>query len=235
VRRRSPKPLIPDNSADTIAVTPETGKNDTVHTLQDLTDLAVVAIDGEAGKVRDWFFDDQSWDVRYLVVEMGSWLSRRVVLIPATLIDGLDWARKEIRVSLTKEQVRRYVDTTKSIKPVSWQQEAAMREYYGWSPSLGENTSEGAFPSFPTGQEYPLRSKGDPHLRSAEDVSGYAVWDKEGEIGRLENFIVNEGSWHIGYLDVRSGDWLHSRATLISTDSVKSISWAKYRVNLKRR
>jgi len=60
------------------------------------------------------------------------------------------------------------------------------------------------------------------------------VWDRNGEIGRLEHFIVDEKSWHIGYLDVRAGDWLHGRSMLIATHSVQSISWARHRVNLRR-
>ena len=79
---------------------------------------------------------------------------------------------------------------------------------------------------------YPVHTKEDPHLRSTEDVTGYEVWAKDGEIGRLENFIVDEASWHIGYLDVKTGDWLHSRSMMVPTDWVTSVSWADHRVNL---
>lgn len=45
-------------------------------------------------------------------------------------------------------------------------------------------------------------------------------------------FIVDEASWHIGYLDVKTGDWLHSRSMMVLTDWVTSVSWADHRVNL---
>jgi hypothetical protein len=79
-----------------------------------------------------------------------------------------------------------------------------------------------------------VHTKEDPHLRSAEDVVGYQVWAKDDAIGRLENFIVDEASWHIGYLDVKTGDWLHCSSILVSTRWVRSVSWADHRVTLDR-
>jgi hypothetical protein len=107
-----------------------------------------------------------------------------------------------------------------------------MREYFRWPAYWEDVNVEFPSASLAAGREFPVRTKEDPHLRSAEDMTGYQVWAKDGEIGRLENFIVDEASWHIGYLDVRMGDWLHRRSMLVPTRSVKSISWADHRVNL---
>jgi hypothetical protein len=59
------------------------------------------------------------------------------------------------------------------------------------------------------------------------------VWASDGLVGCLESFIVDEAVWHIGYLDVKTGDWLQSRSVLVPTSWVKSISWADHRVNLQ--
>jgi hypothetical protein len=64
-------------------------------------------------------------------------------------------------------------------------------------------------------------------------VIGYEVWASDGLVGRLESFVVDEAVWHIGYLDVKTGDWLQGRSVLVSTSWVKSISWADHRVNLQ--
>lgn len=69
-------------------------------------------------------------------------------------------------------------------------------------------------------------------LRSAWDLIEYEVWATDGEIGALEGLIVDETSWHLGYLDVKAGDWLQGRSVLIPTRWVKSISWADLRINL---
>ena len=72
----------------------------------------------------------------------------------------------------------------------------------------------------------------DSHLRSTWDLQGYEVWATDGEIGRVEGFIMDDASWHLGYLDVKAGDWLHSRSVLVPTRWVDSISWADHRVNV---
>ena len=67
-----------------------------------------------------------------------------------------------------------------------------------------------------------MHTKEDSHLRSAWDLAGYEVWATDGEIGRVEGFIMDDASWHLGYLDVKAGDWLHSRSVLVPTRWVDS-------------
>jgi uncharacterized protein YrrD len=201
--------------------------------LEDLFGAAVNATDGEIGKISNFLFDDQSWMIRYLVVDVGSWLRWRLVVISVTAIDAPDWETRTVRARLTKEQVRRS-PAVDSQRPVSRQQEIAMREHYGWPAYWNEGVNvELRRPSLPAGREFPVHFGEDPHLRSTNDIIGYKVWDNESEIGRLENFIIDESSWHIGYLDVKTGDWLHFRSMLASTSSVTSVSWAHHRVNLQ--
>jgi hypothetical protein len=108
-----------------------------------------------------------------------------------------------------------------------------MKEYYGW-PAYWQDRSNPDFPvgSLPAGREFPVHSHEDPHLRSAEDVAGYEVRATDGELGHVQSFIVDEGSWHIGYLDVKTGDWLHRRSMLVPTRLVTSVSWAHHRINV---
>lgn len=202
-----------------------------LHDLNTLTGSSVIATDGEMGSVRNFLFDDQSWTIRYLVVDVGSWLMRRAAVLAITLVEQPDWAKKTFHVHLTKEQVRHGPDPDTE-KPVSRQQEIAMKEYLGLPDSLEDSEFGLLSSSMPTGREYPLRTKGDLHLRSTSDLAGYEVWATDGAIGRLEGFIMDDASWHLGYLDVKAGDWLHSRSVLVPTRSVKSIAWADHRVNL---
>jgi PRC-barrel domain len=206
-----------------------------LRSLDDVISVPVIATDGEIGCVRNFLFDDQSWTIRYLVVDVGSWLARRDVLISVTAIDKPDWEDKKFRVQLTRVQVRHSPDVD-SKKPVSRQQEMAMKAYYGW-PAWWK-VIEGVFdwqypiPSLPAGREFPVRTNDDPHLRSTEDVACYEIWTEDGKIGHVETFIVDEPSWHIGYLDVKTGDWLNSRSILVPTSLVKSVSWADKRMTL---
>jgi hypothetical protein len=203
-----------------------------LRSLQDVVGASMFATDGEIGKICSFLFDDRSWMICYLVVDVGSWLARRYVVISVSVLDQPDWQDGTLRACLTKELVRDSpnVDTK---KPVSRQQEIAMREYYGW-PAYWDTGINSELPpvSLPAGRNFPVHTEEDPHLRSAEDLIGYEVWANDGVVAHLEHFIVDDASWHIGYLDVKTGDWLHSRSMLVPTRWVRSISWADHRVNL---
>lgn len=205
-----------------------------LRSLDDLICASVTATDGEVGSVRNVLFDDRSWMIRYMVIDVGHWLARRDVVISVSAIDQPDWVAKTFPAHLTKEQVRHSPDVD-SQKPVSRQQEIAMREYYGW-PAYWDTflNPEFASVSIPVGRRFPVHTQEDPHLRSTEDVIGYRVWATDGLIGCLESFIVDEASWHLGYLDVKAGDWLYNRSILVPSREVTSVLWADHRINLDR-
>ncbi len=197
-----------------------------LHSLNALTGASIIATDGEMGSVCNFLFDDQTWTVRYLVVETGGWLARRRVLIAVTAIDQPDWVNKCFHAHLTREQVRNSPDVDTE-KPVSRQQEIAMSEYFGW-PTYWAGVY---FPAVPH-REYPVHTEEDPHLRSANDVAGYEVEATDGDVGRVDDFIIDNANWHLSYLVVRTGDWLNCSQLLASTNWVASISWGDRRISL---
>ena len=126
------------------------------HDLETLTGSSVIATDGEMGSVRNFLFDGQSWTIRHLVVDVGSWLSRRAVVLAITAVEKPDWAKKTFHVHLTKEQVRNSPDVDAE-KPVSWQQEIAMSEYYGW-PVYWQDNEFGSGPPIAAGRKFPVHT-----------------------------------------------------------------------------
>ena len=178
-----------------------------LHDLDTLTGSSIIATDGEMGSIRNFLFDDQSWTIRYLVVDVGSWLIRRAVVLAITAVEQPDWANKTCCAHLTRVQMQDspVVDTE---KPVSRQQEIAMHDYFGplatWVDSIYGT------PPMPTGMKYPVHTAEVLHLRSTSHMLGYHVWATDGDFGILEGFVMDEASWHLGYLDVKSGDWLQN-------------------------
>lgn len=203
-----------------------------LHSLSVLTDVAVLAADGESGRVIDFFFDDQSWGVRYLVVDPGSWLVRHHVLIGVTALGSPDWEKRLLPVHLTREQVRHSPDVDTD-KPVSRQQEIAMTRYFGWPTHWSVRVPTGHL--YTAEMEYPTNPGDNPHLRSAWAIAGYSVWGTGGEIGRIEDFVLDDTGWRLGYLMVKTGNWLNSQHLLVSTAGTRSISWANRRIDLARR
>jgi hypothetical protein len=193
-----------------------------------MTGAAILAADGGIGSVTDFFLDDLTWTVRYLVVDAGNVLARRKVLIATTAVDEPDWEKRIFPVQLTKEQVRHSPDVDTD-KPISRQQEIAMSRYFGrptyWSVRVpaGRYTTE---------MQYPTAAEDNPHLRSVWAIAGYDVWATDGEIGRVDGFIIDEAGWHVGYIVVAAGSWLNSQNLRVSRRWVESVSWGNRRVNM---
>jgi sporulation protein YlmC with PRC-barrel domain len=79
-----------------------------LHKIKDLHGDALHAEDGEVGSVDDLYFDDEEWDVRYLVVNTRRWIPGPKYLVPPIAIDrDQPLAGGDIRVELTREQIRR--------------------------------------------------------------------------------------------------------------------------------
>ena len=200
-----------------------------LHSLSLMTGASILASDGEIGTASDFFFDDLTWNVRYVVVDTGNWLARRNVVIASAAIDQPDWEKRVFPVQLTREQVRHSPDVDTE-KPVSRQQEIAMSRYFGWPTYWSVRVPSGRYTAemeYPTGG-----SSDDPHLRSVWDVAGHEVWAIDGDLGRLEDYVMDEAGWHLGYLIVAAGSWLSSQNLLVSTRWVEAISWANRRIDL---
>jgi hypothetical protein len=204
---------------------------------KEMKGLVVRATDGELGTVDQLYFDDQSWAIRYLTVETGGWLGGRQVLISPMSVIGADWQSKRLDVALTMKQVENApsIDTH---KPVSRQQEAAYLSYYGY-PYYWEGPYLWGSEYHPMGLVTPLtpfpkvdadrirRAGNDSHLRSTDFVTGYHIEAKDGEIGHVDRFIIDEEAWAIRYLEVATQNWWPGKKVLLSPAWVERVSWEK--------
>jgi sporulation protein YlmC with PRC-barrel domain len=207
---------------------------------------AIVASDGRLGTVSDFLFDDASWLVRWLVVDTGNWLSGRKVLLPLSALGHLDPSEHAFSVKLTMQQVKDSPDIDTK-RPVSRQIETDIYNYYGWTPYWGGGLLMGGY-GYGGGAIAPLPSPGsmrraediaaaqrsddDPHLRSIEAVTGYHIHASDGEIGHVEDFLLEEEDWSIRYLVVDTKNWWPGKKILISPRSAREINWMDNLVNL---
>ncbi|MES2695139.1 MAG: PRC-barrel domain-containing protein [Verrucomicrobiota bacterium] len=201
---------------------------------------ALRARDGDIGEVKDFYFDDRQWQIRYLVVETGAWLqSRRVLLSPAA-VGGMDGSLKTFPVDLTMEQVRNSpgIDTD---KPVSRQHEEELHAYYGWpaywAPTLGIGDlgvplMPPPAPEPPTEGNAPLRRTGDPHLRSANHTTGYTIEATDGSIGHVDDYLIDDDGWRIRYLVIDTRNWWPGKKVLVAPGWIRDVSWESHSVHL---
>jgi uncharacterized protein YrrD len=200
----------------------------------DLHGFTIHAKDGDIGTIEDLYFDDGHWKVRYLVVDTGTWLTARRVLISPASAKGVDWFGQRLPADLTCDQVRNSPDIATD-KPVSRQHEEELSAYYGW-PSYWTGD---AFAFDPMTVPVPLPPieasvrKGDPNLRSAREVKGYHIEALDGPIGHVSDFIFDDETWEIRFMIVDAGSWLHERLVLLKPDWVEGISWDERHVAVK--
>lgn len=225
-----------------------------LRSISDLETFRIGASDGTIGSVKDFYFDDDAWVVRYVVVDTGGWLGGREVLISPFSIGTPEWDEQILPVTITKEQVKQspLIDTD---KPVSRQQERGYLGYYGYPYYWGGTGlwGEGAYPgamlggvAFPADAAYTeaqaandraalakeerLHAQDDPHLRSCTAVKGYHLHATDGDIGHVQGFLVDVGTWAIRYFIVNTSNWWLGHQVLVAPPWIEKVSWVHSKV-----
>ncbi|MGD1088422.1 MAG: PRC-barrel domain-containing protein [Verrucomicrobiota bacterium] len=198
------------------------------------------SLDGEIGKVKEFYFDDRHWTIRYLVANTGNWLTGRQALISPYALVAVNKEEQNISIDLTKKQIEDspYLD---SDKPVSRQFENAYYGHYGYPIYWGGPCSWGPYP-YPVRdreqwkQSIPGAKAWDPHLRSTYAVSGHHLQALDGELGHVEDFIIDDETWTIRYLIIDTHNWWPGKKVLVSPQWIERVSWSERKVfvNLSR-
>jgi hypothetical protein len=176
--------------------------------------LTVTAVDGHAGRIRDVYFDDETWQVRFLVADTSPWPTGIHVAIRPHHVQEIDVRLNRVRLDLTKLEIERN-PILESELPVSAQLRAATSSvagpmYWGFSPAG-------------TPARDALR---DAHLRSARHVTGFRVYATDGQLGHVIDLLVNDEDWSVPYLMTDTTHWRVGRPRLLSTGCVERIEVA---------
>jgi uncharacterized protein YrrD len=218
--------------------------------IKELDGFSLAARDGDIGHVSEVYFDDVRWGIRHLVADTGGWLSTHKVLISPHSIGAVDAVHRRLNVALTRQQIKEApgIDTD---KPVSRQHEMSYYDYYGY-PYYWTGAGLWGAEAFPLGGEamaMPAASAvppdvardmaaaeqqtGDPHLRSSDEVKGYAIEASDGSIGHIDDFLFDDRSWQIRFAVVDTRNWLPGRLVLLSPQWIGSIDWSEHRAHVK--
>lgn len=205
-----------------------------------LNGYTLESLDGLIGKVKEFYFDDQHWTIRYLVADTGNWLTGRQVLISPYALGAAVKEDQHLVIDLTRQQIEDSpsLDTD---KPVSRQFEESYFKYFGWPIYWGGPNMWGATPFIVRNIDLWKASTQDdkawdPHLRSTHDVNGHHIQAANGEIGHVDDFIIDDETWAIRYLVIDTRNWWPGKKVLISPQWIERISWGESKVfiNLSR-
>ena len=188
----------------------------------------------ELGRVEDFYLDEDRWTVRYIEVRTGSWFTGRSVLLSPMTIARLDWDRARIDFKLTEDQIKGAPDSDLA-QPISRRFEAEYSGYYGiphywagtdlwgmWSTPMDVQAPP-AWQPLPSARELPDGQ----HLRNVREVTGYHIVATDGEIGHVDDYLVDDVSWRIRYLMIDTSNWLGGRTVLLATSKREFINVAQ--------
>jgi hypothetical protein len=212
-----------------------------------LQGCAIAASDGRIGAVKDFLFDDQSWTIRWLVVDTGDSLTGRKVLIHPSAVAPLAIPPKprlpmmspsdslEVSVNLTRRQIEESPEA-RADDPVTKDMEALLYDYYGWDPGWGATDfSENAIvdkaaEQGATGAE--SGPGGGQGLESAARIIGYHVHASDGELGHVENLLADDAGWDIRYLVIATSSWRPGKTVRLAPYAVTAVDRADREVKL---
>jgi len=218
-----------------------------IRSTKSLNGFELLATDGALGNVKDLYFDDVQWNVRYVVVETGVWLRSRKVLLSTSVFSGSEWDSSRLLVDLTQEQIRNSpsLDTN---EPIARDEEESLNRYYGWPIYWNDSAYQGSLAGIggivgavPVGLAPSLRSEvavpaptpgrqvpeGDRSLRSVNDVVGYHIEATDGSIGHIEDFLVDDQTWSLRYCLIDTRNWLPGKKVLIAPQWISRIRWSE--------
>lgn len=216
-----------------------------LRSIKSLQNSKIIATDGEIGHAEAFYFDDERWTIRYLVVDTTAWRLGPQVLVSPMAIREADFDAGTISLSITREQIRNSPDIDTQ-KPVARQYEREYLRYYhhphywGGVGLWGSETTPAALASpAQTNLQHQVdrqvaqhASTDDAHLRSTREVIGYQVEAADGELGHIGDLVVDDQSWAIRYAVVDTGNWWFGKKVLIAVEWIDDVSWSDSKVTV---
>lgn len=210
----------------------------------ELTGYQIHAKDDALGKCRDLLFDDRWWTIRHMLTDTGTWMAGRAVLISPLMILKPDWESKNIFLNVSKKTVEN-CPTPSEDEPVSREHENKMALYYGypnywageglWGPAPTPAAAELIVSQIREEEEKLAQEQAraqetqekSNHLRSFKEVKGYSIKALDGDIGHVEDFILDDVTWALRHVIVDTRNWLPGgRKVILSLDWADAVSWS---------
>ncbi|TWX47185.1 PRC-barrel domain containing protein [Colwellia hornerae] len=200
-----------------------------------LSDSTIHALDGDIGQIKDVYFDDRYWTIRFLVVDIKPWvpLSKKTLISPIALLE-FDAEIQLLNLSITRDKVKNSPQIEEH-ETVSRQFERSYFDYYAYGYYwVGPGTwGEYAYPMALDSRHTLLKdsekiddTQTTNHLRSAKEIIHYGIDAVDGKKGYIKDLIWDTYNWTLRYLVVDTRDWLPGgKKVLISPEQLASLNW----------
>ncbi len=200
------------------------------------------AQDGEIGSIDDFYFLSDSLSVRYFIGDTRKWFFGGKVLLSPELFTNVHIEDESISVNATKEQIKESPKPDEKA-PISKHYEHELRSFYGLGDPLIQPNRTMLSPDIAAPLITPEKSVTNHHetveqyekekylqgdsqyLYSINEVRDYRVHSKNGEVGIVSDFLLDQESWDIRYLEIDVGGFLSKELVLLSADWITEVNW----------
>lgn len=171
--------------------------------------FTIHAIDGEIGKVDDFYFDCSDWKIHYAIVKLGTLFQTRDVLICISELGPSGLIGVASDLSILQVQKSPEID---SAKPLTSDQEEKLQEGYGLKCHEFSNDKVSTLQKIFSLKDFTLVAKGE-------------------DAGRVEDIIIDDEIWYVKYLVISTGSWTGKRV-LLDICMSKNIDWEQSRIEV---
>ena len=178
-----------------------------LRSVKEILGYEILSLDGRTGRVADFIFDLETWQVRYLIADLGNLLEPRKVLISAETCSRPKWESQTLPVAMTRDQIR-------------FSPEISRPEGRGFQKNHLPNNRLTEVSFFRIGEvphliTIPMPTEANarftesrrvrmvldqPELRTVGRVIGYEIRACSEEAGVIDDFIIDDERWMIRYL-----------------------------------
>lgn len=195
-------------------------------TVQQILQQPVYGAHEALGDLVDLLLDSYTWNVRFGVVEVGAWLASRPVLIDAPRLAQAQWNETEhaLRLPLSRSEIRA-CPPLESLTGARPPREAGLVEHFVWGSHWREHLTSQPAPvgvdAVPTPASPAEQRERD--LYAARQLIGYRLEAVDGEVGALQDFLLDLDHWVVRYFIVELDTFLGGRRRLISPGAAEAI------------
>ena len=189
----------------------------------------LVARDGDLGPVEEMYFDDEKWTIRYIVASLEELPDKERAAVSPVSVEQVDWKNGTIIVNLSREDVAGSPEVDAE-NPIGREKERQLNRYYRipvyWNGvGLWGNY---VYPGLLAEESSPPEEEGsdrETRVHGTSEAFGYTIEATDGEIGRVNDLVVEERTWEIQFLVIDTGNWLSGRKVIVDTHWIDQVNW----------
>lgn len=224
--------------------------------LKQLTDFELYSVDGKAGRINDTLFDRKDWSLKYIVDKSSKLLSREIA-VSYEAIAEINWQARKVYLRYSQEQIRQSpsVKAKKSLNdpPKAFRRQPVQVFHYDWVMNREETynneftgTQEEAGSAVISdsgdytnhsgtgGARYVVQDEeyGTPVLQSTDKAIGLKISTKTGDLGVVEDFIVDDSNWLIQFMIIATQKNLRGKRILVAPEAISWINWKQKHITV---